>query len=172
MTLSANTLATELEKMVPTDDEAEAIDAFTSAFEIYFYEAAAGAIVVADESLVDATAALKGAMTGLNTDAALAMFTGITAFWGIVATAAADIFYDEVETAAPLGPAIAAIPPLVGLPALQAAITAAFVSNKEGKLDLSDSAAALASAIHSKQLGGICTFPAISLGGLGPLAIL
>lgn len=146
MALSKDTLATELEKMVNVDTEAEGNANFATAFENYFLEATCGGKSVEDDSLAACTTALKGVMTGSQFAGAASMAAGITAFWGVVATAAASIWI-------PAPPLASATPP-TGLSGLAAAISAAGLANIADDKNKEDSCAAMAAAIHPLMLGG------------------
>ncbi len=151
MALSAATLGTELQAMVPAASEADGIDNFATAFENYFAESTCGGVSVNGGSLSAATTALKAAMVGINVTPGLAptfITAGIVAFWGVVATSAASIW-----TVLPI-PLVAAVPP-AGLAGITAAVTAAGASNIAGALSLVDSANAMGAAIHTPNLGGV-----------------
>jgi hypothetical protein len=153
MVMISDTLAGELENMVPTEVENEAIDRFAAAWETYFYDAVVGAIPANPGTLSAATSAMKSTMVGMSTQdaGATAIQTGITAFWGIVAASAPSIW-----TTVP--PCTGATPPPV-LSTIAAALTGVFSANTAGELGLSDACAAIAAAIHPLNLGGICVIP-------------
>lgn len=157
MALVQNTLATQLQNMVPVDTEAEGINNFAAAFETYFYGASVAGIPVNPTSLAGSTTALKSAMVGANSNASLAIQNGIIAFWGVVATAFVTIW-----TTVP--PLIAVVPP-TGLNGIQAALNTTFASNISGNLSLSAAASAVAATLHPTQLGGIATLGPPPPGG-------
>lgn len=148
--------------MVPTDQEAAAINAFVTAWETYFSTAMAGPVPAIPGSLAGALATMRGALSGVSQgdQGATKIQTAITAFWGTVAGAAGSIW----------PPAISATPP-PGLGGIGAALTGAFSGNTAGKLDLPTSANNVANAIHPTQLGGMAIFPPPP-AGIGPQAIL
>ena len=163
MALSAATLKTGLEALVLTDNPADAANVIATAFDDYFAGAAAGPIPVTSGSTSGAKTALLESLTilddlgevlvGLDTSGAAAglISTGIAAYWTAVGLAAATIFI-----AVP--PAISGTPP-PGLSSLTVAIEAAFLASTSDSLSLSDSAQALADAIHGTQSGGTIIFP-------------
>jgi hypothetical protein len=155
------TLAAELEKMEPTDQEIDAINAFAAAWEKYMEGSQAPAPAVPG-SFAGAVSSMKGAMTGMSADgaAAGAISGGIGAAWGVVAGAAASIW----------PPALSATPP-PGIGAIAAALAPVFAANTAGQLDLAASANAIATALHGTHAGGIAIH-APPPAGLGPQPIL
>jgi hypothetical protein len=153
MVMLSTTLASGLENMIPTDQETVVLNRFSSAWETYFYGASVAGIPVNPNSLAAATTALKAAMVGISVQnaGAIKIQTGIVAFWGIIATAAPTVW-----TTVP--PCTGAIPPTT-LTTIAASLTSVFAANTSSKLELSAACAAIATAIHSKNLGGICTIP-------------
>jgi hypothetical protein len=149
MALLQNTLATELQNMVPVDTETEGINNFASAFETYFLGATVVTIPVNAGSLTNSKNALKGAMTGAASDAATAIQNGIIAFWAQVAI---DFLLIWTVT-----PPITLITPPPNLGTLAAALNAQFALNITGELSLVDATAAIAGVIHPTQLGGLAT---------------
>jgi len=152
--MSQSTLSTELQNMVPVDNEPAGIDNFAAAWEEYFSESTVAGSTVTPGSLAGATAALKGAMTGVaNVDSAKAIADGIEAFWGVVEVSAATIWI----TVPPLASATA--PP--SLSEIEEAVAAAGTANITGELNLEDSADAIATAIHPNNLGGLAKNTAV-----------
>ena len=165
MALLPATLGSELANMTPTMDENVAINNFSAAFETYFNGASVLGIPVTAGSLAGATSALKAGLVGMSVlNAGPAKIqTAITSFWGVVATSAATIW-------ATVPPPTGATPP-PGLTGIAAALTTTFSANISGELSLEDSANAVATAIHSTQLGGIALIPPPPTGP-GPSPIL
>lgn len=149
MALVQNTLATELQNLVPVGTEAEGINNFAAAFETYFSGAVVSGIPVNPGSLAGATTALKAAMTGANSNAALAIQNGITAFWGVVVTAFATIWTTV--------PALILVTQPPNLGTLEASLNTTFASNISSGLEIGPATAAIAGVIHPTQLGGIAT---------------
>jgi hypothetical protein len=156
MPLTAATLADGLKTMTPADNEADAIAAFSAAWEAYFAEATVLGIAVNGGSLAGALGALEGALTGMSATGAGAasLQAGITAFWGVVATAAATIW----TMVPPVPPPLGATPP-AGLAGIAAALVPVFASNTSSAADLDTAATNIATAIHATQLGGIALIP-------------
>ena len=165
MPLTAATLKSGLEALEPTDDPMAAANKIADAFDAYFKENVAGPIPGTGD--VGAKATMLGSLSGLDapSGAAAIIAAGITAYWGVVAGAAAAVWI-----AVP--PAISAVPP-AGLAGLAPALIASFVANTSGELSLADSAGAMADAIHGTQSGGMVIFPppAPPPPGLGPQPI-
>ena len=154
MPFSQDTLAQELQKMVPVDNEPAGINNFAEAWEEYFSESTVAGATVVPGTLAAAPTALKTAMGGVaNVDSAKAIADGIDAFWGVVETSAATIWI----TVPPL--ASATKPPTLG--AIEAAVAAAGTANIAAKLSLEDSADAIATAIHPNNLGGLAKNTAV-----------
>lgn len=149
----STTLASEMENMTPTSQESDVIDRFASAWETYFYESVVGVIPVNSGALASATTAMKAAMIGISNQnfGDDAIQAGIIAFWGIVASSASLIW-----TTVP--PCTGATPP-PALSTIASSLATVFTSNTTSKLNLSDSCIAIASAIHSLNLGGVCVIP-------------
>ncbi len=148
MPLVQATLGAELGALAPVETELEAIDNFAAAFETYFADASVTGLPTTPGTLTPATAAMKGAMTGMSVAGAAAIQAGITAFWGVVAASGLLIWPSTM-------PPIASITPPPGLAGISAALAGVFTANTAGKLDLVASANAIAGAIHPTQLGGL-----------------
>jgi hypothetical protein len=148
MTLLQATLASELEAMVPVEAEAQGIDNFSNAFEMYFYDASVLGVPCAPTTLAAAAAALKSAMVGISSTGTAAIQAGIVAFWGVIATSTPTIWPGSLS----------ATPP-PGLSGIAAALQTVFTANTAGGLDLAASAAAVAAALHPTQLGGFAVQP-------------
>lgn len=166
MPLLPATLGAGLANMAAVDNEPEAIDNFVNAWESYFTGATVAVIPVTPGSLSGALTAMRGSMIGLSlpNNAAVAIQSGIVAFWGVVAVAAVSIWLTF-----PVPPTAATPPPSnVGI---AAAVSAAFASNFASEVSLSAAANNIATAIHSTQLGGIALIPP-PVVGIGPQPIL
>lgn len=142
--MSKNTLATELESLIPTGVESVAIDRFADAWIEYFSDASAGAFPYVDSP--PAKSAMKAAMGGMSVTGALAIQSGISAFWGVLSAGAATYFPGTIAATPP--PAISG---------LAAALAVPFAANVVGGLSLAASCAAIADAIHTANLGGTAT---------------
>lgn len=172
MPLTAATLADGLKALTPTDNEGDAIAAFSAAWAAYFYESAVLGISPLPPdpgdpeaeppvpptpgALDNAIAALEGALVGMSADGAGAakLQAGVVAFWGVVATAAATIW----TMVPPVPPPTAATPP-AGITGIAAALVPVFASNTSGSVDLDTSATNIANVIHPLNLGGIAVIP-------------
>ena len=145
--MSAETLASELEALVPVDNVAAAADNFAGAWEAYFYDALCGTFPVNPGTLSGATSAMVAAMTPtMQTAGWAAIQAGIVAFWGVVSASAAVIW-----TAVP--PLVSATPP-PGLSTIAATLQPVGAANQAAELSLADSCSAIASALHPLNLGG------------------
>jgi len=146
MTLSANTLATELKALSLYDTEAAAITAWAGAFGTYFQGAQSNAVVIVSGSIAVAETAMIGAATGLATGAGTALQAGITAFWGALVPAIA-------------WPTTTVITPPGLLAGMGAALDAVFASNMAGALDKNTCMTNIANIIHANVQGGTATWP-------------
>jgi hypothetical protein len=151
MPMASATLASGLSGMAPADTEADAIQAFVSAWDAYFAQSQVGAAVATPGSYAAGLAAMQGALAGCSvTGAAAAKLTaGVTAFWAAIATLAPTIWITAPIILVP------PIVPPVGLAGISAALAAAFAANTTGSASLSDSANAAATAIHAANLGAL-----------------
>lgn len=159
MALIQTTLGSQLANMAAVDNEIDAINNFATAFENYFYGASVAGVPATAGTLATAITALKAAMTGLSTsgNAATAIQSGIQAFWTTILPLGATIWI--------VVPAIILVTQPPGLGGISSAVQSAFTSNTSGKLDLTNSANAVAAAIHPTQLGGIATLGPPPPGG-------
>jgi hypothetical protein len=153
MVMVSTTLASELESMTPESNENVVIDRFASAWETYFYDASVGGIPANGGTLAGATSAMKSAMVGITQPNAgsISIQNGIIAFWGVVASSAASIW-----TTVP--PCTGATPP-PSLATISSVLDGVFASNVASKLSLADACSAIASSLHTLNLGGICAIP-------------
>lgn len=165
MALVSTTLAAGLAAMAPTDSEAEAIDALTTAWEGYFVGASVLGIPTTPGSLTGALTTFKSSLTGLSQadQGSTIIQAAIVAFWGIIAGSAATIW-------ATVPPPTGATPP-PGLSGIKSALDGAFAANTSGKLGLIDASNSIAAALHPTQLGGIAILLAPPAGP-GPQPIL
>lgn len=148
MTLSVDTLATELEGMVPEMEEQDAINNFATAFENYFFESVVNRVAILDKAvLTPATTALRGAMVGLSETGSASIANGIIAFWAAIPAIASTVWV--------LVPPLTSVTPPTTLAGLATAIEATGQANMAGSLSLEDSAKAMATTIHGLVQGGI-----------------
>lgn len=150
MVMVQNTLATELENLVPTDVEAEAAAALTDAYGVFASGAAAGAVPITPAGVNLGKAQMLPALTGMSAPGAgiTLIPLAIIAFWVGVAGGLATSF-----------PGALAIvpPPHAALPATFAAMMPA---NVAAELSLADAAAAIAGIMYADAIvGGIVTLP-------------
>jgi hypothetical protein len=141
MTLDAGVLATELENLTPVLDESSAITAFANAWHTYFEGATVAGIPANPGSLDPAKVAMIGGLTGLSTTGAVAMKTGITAYWGAIALSPAAIWPVVPQ------PLVSVIPP-PALVTLDALLIAVFASNTASNADLATAAQNIADVLH------------------------
>jgi hypothetical protein len=147
MALLQNTLATELQRLVPVNTAAQGISNFAIAWENYFRMATVAGIPVTEGSLTTALDALESSMAGLISNVALAIQSGIQSFWAGVASSCALIW--------PTTPLLILVtpPPLLGM--IATSLTPVFANNINSDLSLENSTAAIAAVLHPLQLGGI-----------------
>lgn len=150
MAMSQSTLATELENMVPTDNEPDAITALTDAYGVFAADAESNSIPITPAGVNLGKAAMSAALVGMSVSGAgiTAIPAACIAFWVAVAGGLATSF-----------PGATAItpPPHAGI-AAKLAIT--FPANTAGGKSLADSVDAIATDMHSEAIvGGTCTFP-------------
>ena len=148
MTLSASDLGDELKALGLYANEADAVNAWASAFSTYFSGAQSNAAPILIAVIPGAKAAMIAAMTGFKTDAATALQTGITAFWGVLAA-----------TPSAAWATVTAIAPPTLLSGIGAALSAVFASNKASGASKDAAMEAIANSIHSKNQGGTATWP-------------
>ena len=156
MAMSSAALTTELQGLSMYTVEIDAINAWVTAFSTYFEDASSNGVPIVVAALIPAEAAMAGAMTGLSTAASNAIQAGILAFWGAIIPAVA-------------WPTVLAIVPPTLLSGLSVTLDAVFLSNTNGSLDKNTSMAAIATVIHTANLGGIATWPT---PGPGPQPII
>lgn len=147
MTMSASTLADAFLAMPAVETEAEAIAEFVDAWETYFSEATVNGIAINSGSLSGALSSMSGAMTGLSTTGALSMAAGIVAFWGTVSTSVASIWT--------LAPVLVSATPPPGVATIATLISVTGIASTVGALSAVDATTAMASTIHTPNLGGI-----------------
>jgi len=128
--------------------EAEAAEAWAVAFDNYFQDAATMGVPVAPGSTAAAKSAMQAGLVGLSTAGAAAIMTGITAYWGVVASAASSIWAGT----------LAAVPPTT-LAAIQAALEAVFAANIAAEASKEDAMTAIAAVLHANTLGGLANWP-------------
>lgn len=160
MPLVSASLGAGLANMSNTDSEATVIDNFVNAWDTYFSTAQALTPAIPG-SYAGALSAMRAALSGITTadNAATAIQTGITAFWGVVAGSAATIW----------PPALSATPP-PGLSGISSALQGVFSANTSGDLPIAAAAMAVAGAIHGTQSGAIAIYPPPP-ANVGPMPI-
>ncbi len=147
MTLLSSKLATELQAMVPVDNENDAINNFATAWENYFYDSSVAGITPLPGVLSASTNAMKAALVGMSTSGSTAVQSGIIAFWNTIIASIATIWVTV--------PVIISGTPPPSLSGISSALDAVFASNTSSELSLEDSTLAIANALHPLQLGGI-----------------
>jgi len=152
MVMVQNTLATELENLVPVDVEADAAAGLTDAYGVFASGAAAGAVAITPAGVELGKAQMLPALTGMSAPGAglAAIPAGIIAFWVGVAGGLAASFPG----------AIAVVPPPNA--ALAAAFAAMMPANTAAELSLADAAAAMAGVMYANAIvGGLVTLPGV-----------
>lgn len=148
MAMSAATLSTQLQALTPTLLEATAITRLVTAWKTYFAASLAGAVAYVPNAAHDS--AMASALVGMSAPGAGAakIQAGIVAWWGsVVATGPATY---------PSATAVVAPVLITGIAAL---LTPVFASNTAGALSLVASCNAVATVLHTNNLGGIATLP-------------
>jgi len=144
------TLASELEALVPADNEPAAINALVTAYGNYASAAIGNGIPLAPAGVESGKAAMTGALVGMSAPGAgLAKIpAACAAFWAAVCTGFAVSFPGTIAAVPPPHAALAgALPPIM-------------VANKNGSKSLKDSASAMATPIHTDATtGGTVTLP-------------
>ncbi len=153
MARAAATLETELNALTLYDNSADAAEAWAEAFTVYF-EGAATSIssvpVTVGALRSGPKAALKAALLTIGPGTAAAQLAaGIAAFWALIIATPATYFAGFV---------VPAVPP-AGIAALTAALQAVFAANIAASKSKADCSAAIASAIHTANIGGTITWP-------------
>jgi hypothetical protein len=133
--------------------EADAIEAWASAWNDYCAEAASNSLTMLPAALVPAKEAMMAAMVGLKVTGSASLQAGIIAWWG--ALPPAGTFTGAT-----------AITPPPTLSGIAAALSPVFLSNR-GK-SKADAVQAVADVLHTQNLGGQATFPP----PVGPMPIL
>lgn len=147
MVMVQATLATELQNMVPADNEPDAITALVDAYGTFASAAAAGPAVILPVNVTAGKAAMSAALVGMSAPGA-----------GIASIPASIIAFWAAAVVPPWPPAIAGVPPPnAGLAAL---LAATFPANMAGDLSLADATAAIAANMYAQAIiGGIMTLP-------------
>lgn len=154
MALTLSVLASGLEALEPTLDEAEAIQRIVDAWEAYFDGSALGAGSCVPGSYASALSAMQAAMSGMSSEnaAANAFQTGLTAFWSTIAPLAATVW----PQVAPMVTTPPATPPTT-LSGVAALLQAQWDADSVAGVSLSESAQNMATILHGNAgLGGIC----------------
>ena len=154
MTMLQTTLSSELTATGLYANEADAIDAWASAWHIYFLDASASG-AIAPAALAPALLAMKAGLVGLNTGGAVSLQAGIIAFWGAIIPASA------------WAGAVAIAPP-VALLTIAPQLTVTFVNNVSGGLSKSDAMDAIAATLHTINIAG----GTVSIPPAAPIFIL
>jgi len=157
MAMAKATLATQLQNMTPTDQEATAITNLVNAYGTFATAAAAGAAVPTAGNITAGKTAMQAALVGMSASGAGAgkIAAGIIAFW-----AAAVV--------PPWSPAVSGTPPPnAGLAAL---LTTTFANNTAGALSLADCADAVATDMYNQAIvGGLMNIPPPPAGTPTPI---
>jgi hypothetical protein len=142
MVMLTSTLASALAQNPNTDSEAIAIQGFVNAWIQYFSTATAGLVPIVSPLLLGPIPAPQGAMiaamTGLSTDGADVIASGISAFWTAMIPLATTLFPTATLLVAP-----------TTLTLLPVALISVFEANTEGKLDATTCYQNIATVINS-----------------------
>lgn len=167
MPLNASTLATELANIEPTDDEAVVRAGWRLAFGTYFAESSVKGVTPIitpydpgppevplvtpyDAALDQFALALTGISLGvLPTDGAMKIATAHAAFWTAIAPLVASVWI----VAPPLASLVTPPAGVLAIPAYVTALSAVFVSNRDGALSKVDCYNAIAAVIHGNNTG-------------------
>lgn len=144
--LSSSKLANELGNIGLQSTEAGARAAWAAGFAAYFEDAQSNAVPVVAAGLPVAQAAMEAALTGLSLDGPGALQAGLLAFWGALVT----------PTCWPTATAVTPPPALAGA---AAALQVVFLANTSGALPAAMALAAVASALHTVNQGGLVAWP-------------
>jgi len=152
----AATLKTNLLAMGLFGTELDAVNAWVDAWTAYFEDAESNAITIVPAALDPAKVAMVGAMSGLSVAGSSAIQSGVVAFWGAIIPATA-------------WPTVTAIVPPSGLSGLAASLDSVFAANIAGEKSAADSYDAIASAMHTVNLGGTAAWPPPPGPGVQPI---
>lgn len=146
MTLSISTLSTQLQNLIPADNEPDAVENLALAWSEYCKGAQALTPITA-AGIALGEAAFRVAAIGISVpgQGAIKMHAAIIAFWGAVSLGLAVSFAG----------AIAVTPAFVSL--TPSMLDAVFASTTAAGLSLPDAANAIATAIHATFPGGTVT---------------
>lgn len=166
MALVAATLASGLEALEPTNDEAEAIQRIVDAWEGYFDGSALGPASAVPGSYAAALSAMQAGMVGMSAAnaAANAFQAGLTAFWSTIAPLAASVW---PQVPPPVTTPPATPPPTLG--GVGVLLQAQWTADASAGVTLAQSAQNMATILHANAgLGGICN---ITTPGAPPVVV-
>jgi hypothetical protein len=138
-----------------SDDEAETIETFVTAWGDYFYDASVAGVPCAGGSIDSALDSMATALEGMSASGAFPglLQTAMASFWGFLSSNAVTIWPMPPNVAGPVTP-----PP--GVATLAASMAAVLTANSAltDPEDISEAYENLASFLHSNAgLGGLCT---------------
>lgn len=150
MAMDEATLATELEKLTPVDNEAAAVSALADAYATFAADAVAGTVALSSAGVALGKTAMSAALVGMSVAGAglVKIPAAVVAFWAAVATGLATSFSG----------ATAIVPPPHAT--FAADFAQLMVDNKDGNATLAEAAEALAAIMYSgATTSGTATFP-------------
>ena len=159
MALSSSSLATYLDAIENTTDEATAVQNLAGALRSYFEDGTVNGIPLAGAMSSGESLAIE-AGTGLSASGAgPAVLTAmVTAFWTDIASKGA-VYWNLAPNSI-----TSIVAPAAGLAALPAALTAAFLASSVPEITKADALNAMATAIHASSAGNVVNI-ALSAGG-------
>jgi hypothetical protein len=157
MAMLQATLASQLQNMTPTDQEATAITNLVNAYGTFASTAAAGAAVIPAANVNSGKAAMQAALTGMSQSgqAATKIGAAVQAFW-------------VAAIVPPWPPAVSGVaPPNAGLAGL---LATTFTNNTDGDLTLAQAANAVATDMYNQAIiGGLMNIPPPPAGTPTPI---
>lgn len=156
MALAQATLQSEIENLVPTDVEADAIQAFVDAWDSYFSGASVSGVTITAGSYSAGLTALQAGLSGWSVSGAAAakIQTAIAAFWTAISTLGPTMWTlppPAVVLPTPITP-----PP--GVTGISASLTSVWATlAADSGATLADAAQQMAAVLHPNGgLGAIC----------------
>ena len=146
MPLIPTVLSSGIEKIEDSESETEAIQKWADAWNEYMISAAAGAVPLSPAAANIGRAAMVQSMAGLSVTGAAAIQSGITAYWGALASAPAVAFAGA-----------AAVTPPPGLGGVAGILLGVFSTNVVDKAPRPVAAQKIATALHGANMGGTAT---------------
>ena len=153
MVMNPNTLASELENLVPTVIESVAAQRLADAYEVFALDAIGNGVPILPSGPAAGKSAMIPALTGMSAPGAAASIIGnaVVSFWAAAATPAA--FPGSIAVVPPPNANLASLLPSI------------FNANTAGNLSLVDAVQVIASTMHAEAIiGGTVTLPGPVVG--------